>query len=265
MRRLVRHELRMRRLVVDSIQQLTPRVLRLTLSGVELAGFVSAAPDDHVKLFVPPAEQEALQLPWIEAGRLRFADGAPRPVARDYTPFRFEPGIANLDIHVVVHPGGHIARWARRARPGSPVGLAGPRGSYVFDEAPQDLLLAGDETALPAMRRWLRELPASARVLVLSEIQDRHERWEPETRASVHLRFVERGPLAPGQSWGLLQELRATPLSTSLQYAFVAGEAAAVGRMRQYLTESGALSVDRIGARGYWKLGAENHQEPHAD
>ena len=51
--RRVRHETRLRLLQVRNVEHITPKMLRITVGGDELAGFVSAAHDDHVKLFFP--------------------------------------------------------------------------------------------------------------------------------------------------------------------------------------------------------------------
>lgn len=51
---LVRHPLAVRRLAVRRVEALSPRMVRVTLGGADLDGFVSLAADDHVKLFFPP-------------------------------------------------------------------------------------------------------------------------------------------------------------------------------------------------------------------
>ncbi len=66
----LRHETRRRALTVLATECVTPNMLRLRLGGPGLAGFVSASPADHIKLFVPEAR----------AGR----------TMRDYTPRRFD-------------------------------------------------------------------------------------------------------------------------------------------------------------------------------
>ncbi|HKO53158.1 MAG TPA: siderophore-interacting protein [Polyangiaceae bacterium] len=50
---LVRHPLQVRLLEVVRTESLSPRMRRITLGGPELAGFVSLAPEDHVKVFFP--------------------------------------------------------------------------------------------------------------------------------------------------------------------------------------------------------------------
>ena len=80
----IRHPLQGRHLQVVRRTQVSPGFVRLTLAGPELAGFVSAGFDDHLKLILPSAGQDRPTLPTQQDGRPVF-DG-PRPVLRDYTP-----------------------------------------------------------------------------------------------------------------------------------------------------------------------------------
>lgn len=63
--RTIRHSLAIRRLEVLSAQRMTPRRQRITLQGESLRGFVSASPDDLVKLRFP--NEDGL----LEGGRER--------------------------------------------------------------------------------------------------------------------------------------------------------------------------------------------------
>ena len=127
------------------------------------AGFVSAAPDDHVKLFFLPDGEKKPTLPSMGSRGLEFPDGLPRPAHRDYTPRRYEGAAGELDIDLVVHGDGPASTWASRAAPGAYIGVAGPRGSFVVPDTFDWYLLAGDETALPAIGRRLRELRGRSR------------------------------------------------------------------------------------------------------
>ncbi len=51
--RRVRHETRRRLLQVREVKRITPKTMQIVVGGDELEGFVSAAHDDHVKLFFP--------------------------------------------------------------------------------------------------------------------------------------------------------------------------------------------------------------------
>ena len=156
----IRHPLQGRHLQVVRRTQVSPGFVRLTLAGPELAGFVSAGFDDHLKLILPAPGQDRPTLPTLQDGRPVF-DG-PRPVLRDYTPARFDAAAGELDIEVALHDAGPATDWAASATVGQWVGIAGPRGSMVVPTGFDWHWLLGDETALPAVARRLAELPASA-------------------------------------------------------------------------------------------------------
>ena len=86
--RRVRHETKMRLLQVREVSRLTPKMVRVVLGGEALAGFVSAAHDDHVKLFFPQPGHDKPVLPTPTPNGPVYPEGAACPAARDYTPRR---------------------------------------------------------------------------------------------------------------------------------------------------------------------------------
>jgi len=149
----VRHELHRRDLQVVRVEPVGPGFRRITFAGESLAGFVSASFDDHVKLFLDPA------------------DGT-EPVRRDYTPRRFEAAAGELSIEFALHGDGPAANWAAQATPGQRATIGGPRGSFIIPTDFDWHLLVGDETALPAIARRLEELPAGTQVFVVLHVEN---------------------------------------------------------------------------------------------
>ena len=133
----VQHELRRRELTVAAVDRLGPTMVRVTLAGDDLAGFPSLAADDHVKLFLPTADGE--------------------PARRDFTPRRYDPATARLEIDFALHEAGPASDWARQAAVGQSLTIGGPRGSRVAAEPVTRWTLIGDETALPAIGRRIEE------------------------------------------------------------------------------------------------------------
>ena len=80
----VRHPLKGRHVQVVRRTQISPGFVRLTLAGPDMAEFVSAGFDDHVKHILPSPGQERASQPQLVDGRPQFSE--PRPVLRDYTP-----------------------------------------------------------------------------------------------------------------------------------------------------------------------------------
>src|SRR5690606_13408927 len=172
----IRHPLKARQLQVCRVTSLTPSRVRITLTGEDLAEFMSASFDDHVKVFFPSSPDAKPVLPVIGPSGPTFPEGE-RPAARDYTPRRYDSATQELDIDFVLHGSGPAATWAAQAAVGQYLGIAGPRGSFVIPHEFDWHLLIGDESALPAIGRRLKELPKGKRVLAVIEVD--HPDAEP--------------------------------------------------------------------------------------
>ena len=72
--RRVRHPLKIRELTVKRLAPVSPRLLRVTLTG-DLADFVSASFDDHVKLFLPAEGESRPSLPTVTEQGIAFDPG----------------------------------------------------------------------------------------------------------------------------------------------------------------------------------------------
>ena len=257
----VRHANPVRRVQVLRVGRPTPGVVSVTLGGEALRGFVSAGFDDHLKLMLPPAPGRPLVLPTLQDGRVSWSAGlgeADRPVMRDYTPLHFDAQALELDLEFALHGEGPAASWAAQARPGDEVGLGGPRGSMVLPTGHDAYVLAGDESALPAIARRLAELPAGARVTALVEVATAEEQRALASAAQVNLRWLVRGTAAPGQR--LLEAVRETPLPAGTVFVWAAGEALTMAELRtHWLGQGRPAALMRVSA--YWRQGLSGHHE----
>lgn len=265
--RRVRHELVLRTLHVVRTEQVARGLVRVTLGGDALRGFVSAAFDDHMKVFLPrPGEREP-RMPDPADPTRRVDDEASRPIARDYTPRRYDPVRQELDIEFVVHEhdDGPGSRWAQRAAPGDMLGIGGPRGSFVLSDRYDWYLLAGDATALPAIGRRLEELPETASALVLVEVDtpDCLPVWP--ARPNVRLHPVFRASAAPGATDGLLTAVQRAAFPDGTGHAWVAAESAAAKAIRAHLVDNRGFDRNHVRASSYWRAGAVAHHESLGD
>jgi len=258
----VRHATSLRVLEVVDREDLTPHLRRITLAGEDLGEFSSAAPDDHIKLFFPTESNGAPVVPTHGPQGLEFPADQPRPVARDYTPRRFDAGAGRLVVEFVLHGDGPAARWAAAAAPGAQIVQAGPRGSRVFSDDFEWYLLAGDETALPAIARRLEELPAGARAMVIAEVADAAEELALDSRADVELTWLHRGGAEPGTTSLLHDAVRALELPPGEGFAWAAAEAEAARSLRRHLREERGLPKEWTRITGYWRRGVADHHDP---
>src|SRR5690606_20061873 len=148
---------------VRRTERLTPRLVRVVLGGDGLRGFEAGRYTDHyVKLLFPPPGVRYPEPLDLEAIRSELPR-AQWPRMRTYTERRWYPEAGEPTIDFAHHgPAGLAGPWAASAEPGDVLWFAGPGGAYAPDpEAPWHLL-AGDESALPAIAAALERLPADA-------------------------------------------------------------------------------------------------------
>lgn len=255
----------MRRLTVSAVQRVIPNMVRITLTGPELDGFVSAGPSDHLKVFFPDPATGILTLPEVAPdGMRRGAEGV--VISRDYTPRALRTrssGTLELDIDFVTHGADAPASaWAELATVGDELGIAGPRGSRLAPVGIQRLLVVADETALPATSRWLDLLPAGVPVTALFHVAD--ERAEGYFDESAAARMdAEWITHADGHAQ-LEESLRSLGRIDAETFVFLAGEADILVPLRRYLRHELFLPAEQVSASGYWRRGVVNldHHAP---
>lgn len=263
--RRVRHDLKRRLPSVSRVERLSPKMLRVTLSGDDLSGFVSAGFDDHVKLFFPPEGTEKPVLPTFGANGPTFPEGAVRPDARDFTPRRYDAERNELVIDFALHDNGPATSWAEAARPGQFLGVGGPRGSFVVPVDFDWHLLAGDETALPAIGRRLEELPADTRAIVIAEVDGPSDEIALSSQASLDIRWVHRRGGVRGDAGLLDRAVAGLTLPQGDGYAWVACESNVAKALRRRLLDQHGLPKQWVKAAGYWKRGAVATHDHHDD
>ncbi|MBO9513349.1 MAG: siderophore-interacting protein [Variovorax sp.] len=260
--RRVRHELRFRALTVRAVQRVTPHLIRVTLEGDALAGFHSPGFDDHAKLFFPDPATGALALPTAGPDGPIWPDGA-KPTMRDYTPLRHDPDAGTLAFDFALHDAGPATRWAEAAKPGDRLGVGGPRGSFIVPTDFDWHLLAGDDTALPAISRRLAELPRGARAVVLAEVDSEADRLPLASDANVELHWVYRHGAEPGRGTPLLDALRQLTLPAGDFHAWVACESSAAKALRAHLVGERGAHPQWTRASGYWRRGSIATHDTH--
>lgn len=254
--RRVRHETRLRRLAVREVQHLTPKMIRVTVGGDDLAGFVSLGFDDHVKVFFPPTGNGELVMPTMSPDGPVFPEGAPRPALRDYTPRRYDATAHVLHLDFVIHDAGPATTWATHAEPGQPLGVGGPRGSFIIPTQFDWHLLIGDETALPAIGRRLEELPRDTHALVIAEVDGPAEEQKFASAAPFEVIWVHRKTAPAGDPTLLLQRLQSIDFPAGEYFAWVAAETQVARALRQHLLIERSANKHWVKAAGYWRRGA---------
>lgn len=224
---------------------LNPSMLRLTLTGSEVAEFHSYQADDHVRIVLalpdgtrndPRANVDGT-LDWL----------TPHPPSRKYTIRRVDREALELDLDLVVHPGGLVSEWAAALSPGDEVLLAGPPGAKAFGQSYDHFVFAVDSTGLPALARWLEEAPEGVSGEAFIDVDHAHERQYPlPTRAGVPVHWLDR---STGSR--LADAVRTAELPQGRVFLFAAGEAGDLKPLRGWARERRIPAL----VTGYWKRG----------
>ncbi|MET9613788.1 siderophore-interacting protein [Kitasatospora indigofera] len=233
-------------------ERITPHMQRVVLGGEGLAAFTAGTCTDHYVKILFGADGVTYPEPF-DLERIR--EDLPReqwPVTRTYTVRAWNPELLELTLDFVVHGDEGLAGpWAVRARPGDTVRFMGPGGGYAPDPTADWHLLAGDESALPAIAAALAALPPDADVRAYVEIPGPEEQQKLDTTAQVH--WLHRGERPIGEL--LVETLRALQFPTGRVHAFVHGEAGLVKDLRALLRVDHAIPREDLSISGYWRLG----------
>lgn len=235
-------------------EQLSPQMVRVVLGGPGLAEFEAGEYTDHyVKLLFPVPGVEYPEPFDITGIRASF----PRdqwPVTRTYTVRSWAPAERELTLDFVVHGDKGLAGpWARNARPGDEIRFLGPGGAYRPSPDAGWHLLAGDESALPAIAAALEAMPPEATVKALIEVEGPQDEQKLSLPGTAELVWLHRGTARVGEK--LTAAVRALEFPEGTTQAFVHGEAGFVKEIRRHLRLERGLEREQLSVSGYWRLG----------
>lgn len=297
------------RATVTGVRRLSPHFVRVSFTGPMFEHFADHARDQRVKVVFPAAdrcyddlgvddEDAVLRGEWY--GRWRALPEEHRSPFRTYTVRAVDAANRRVDIDFVAHdedgdPVGPGSRWLHAARPGAEVVIVGPdarseQSNTGMDWKPgaaTELLLAGDETAAPAIAGILERLPAGCRGTALIEVPGSGDALTVVCDSDVEVRYLPRDGAAVGSllvpalhDWRrshrkLVESARADggqplddidvdaeilwdspePDPSGDFYAWLAGEAAVIKQLRRLLVTDWGVDRRRVAFMGYWRQG----------
>jgi NADPH-dependent ferric siderophore reductase len=249
-----------RELRVAHVAALTPRMVRVTLVG-DLAGFASLGPTGHAKVYFPDPVTGVLAGPTVRPDGTLEQPAPDLVHVRDYTARTFRPSGADgpeLDLDLVVHgDDGPASVWAGRAARGDRLVIAGPKSSKLVPDDVCDVVLGADETALPAVARWLELLPKDVAVRVMAEVEspdDEPYLADVAVRGRLEVSWLHRSE-ARGATDLLERAVRSLgPIGPST-FLWFGGEAGSLVGVRRYLRRELGLPAGQVELTGYWRRG----------
>ncbi|MFC3494589.1 siderophore-interacting protein [Glycomyces rhizosphaerae] len=235
-------------------ERVTPHMIRVVLGGEGLDGFDCGDYTDHYLKLQFPAPGVEYPEPFDLA---RIREELPReqwPVTRTYTVRRWDAAARELWIDFVYHGDEGLAGpWAANVQPGELVRFVGPGGAYAPARDADWHLLAGDESAVPAISVAVERLDPGARAHVFLEVEGPEEEQQLKSAADVNVTWLHRGGARIGER--LVDAVRGFDFPEGDVHAFVHGEAGFVRDLRRLLRFEREVPRERLSISGYWRLG----------
>lgn len=295
---------------VRGVARVSPNFVRVTLGGDDLFEFGTPGDvfDSRVKIVFPPAsgilpdlDRETddwwgsyLAVPAEERGSMRTYSVRELRVTDDGT---------ELDVDFVLHlaPGltGPASLWASAAEVGQELFIVGPRrgvaaadhGGAEYDPGTAtSVVLAGDETAAPAIARILEDAPSDLKGVAFIEVPSPSDILRIDVPAGVEVHWLPRDVGEPhgvrlipavleylGDAdaadeidvkdidtedllWetpdysGLGEEI--APVDAPAErYFWIAGESGVVTTLRRHLVKDLGIDRSQVAFMGYWRRG----------
>lgn len=284
------------RAAVVAIRRLSPAFARVSLVCDDFGTFGTERLDQRIKLVFPLPDGGFSPLDGADwYGAWRALPEHRRNPFRTYTVRAVDPDERRVDVDFVVHgDGGPAARWLAAAVPGDELVVIGPdalspHSGVGIDWRPgeaTELLLAGDETAAPAIASILEAMPPTRRAQAFIEVPTAADALPLRLGGNVEVTWLARdggehgSALLPAVTgWlaahpavvaaaaaGRAQRLDDVDVDADILwdspeqaaggfYAWIAGESGVVKTLRRLLVRGHGIDRARVAFMGYWRLG----------
>lgn len=241
--------------VVDVVR-LAPRLVRVVLGDPGLDPYVpSEHTDQYVNaLFLPDGAPYA---PPFDLDEVRGLPVDQRPLGRRYTIRSWDAEQRRVAIEFVVHGDvGRAGRWANNATIGDTLQFIGPHGSYSPSATADWHLMAGDESAIPAIAASLEQVRPGVPVLAFLVVDAPGHEIELACPGDLQVDWVYRES-TPGVD-AVVAPIAAATFPGGVPDVFVHGEAAEVRAIRRHLITDRGISRDGTSISPYWRRGMDD-------
>lgn len=263
---LLIHPLVVRTATVTDVRTLPGRVRRVRVEGGQLGAFdrggldhprfLAPGFDDHIKVILAADGDVEAALPRQHPDGIEWTPSEHR-LTRDYTPHDVDPDTGAFSIDFVLHGEGPAARWAAAAEPGAALSFVGPKSSLVLPSDATAIVLLGDDTALPSIRRFFTEVDPSVPVHVAVVAHDDEHRDLP-TSGTTSLMVRRAEPAGPDTYVGFFDRISSDHDLGDRPFVWAGGESRALVPLRRRIAPTVGRAYRSI--TGYWHAEAEPHE-----
>ena len=242
-----------RELTVGKITDLSSHMRRLRLHGVDLGAYDQDG--IHVRLMIPPRGKTDPKWPTLaENGLPVWPSGEDTVEQRVYTIRGMDANAGWIDVDFVMHgDNGPGASFALHASEGDLVAMTGPLGNELPDA--DWFLFAGDETALPAIGRYLNEMPEHVTGHALIEVGSKDDIIPVATRSRIKVTWLLRDSVAEITHSLIQDAIRAidVPKDSCKVYCWAGVEQGDYKPIHTYWRKELGLSRDDCVAMTFWR------------
>lgn len=233
---------------VVSCEKVSPSFYRLVVHATDVHRLAVTA--IHCRLMLPAIPSAKVVWPTIdEKGKTIWPKGEDKLHNPVYTIRSIDIEQGLIDFDIFIHDGGRTYEWAKTLKKDTKLAMIGPVGSFI----PQAdwMLLSGDETAIPAIYRILKDGRRNMSGQVLIEIEDESSIMPLDIPTGMTLKWFYR---SSDQSSLMLDEILSlrAPADTDFYYWF-AGEKQTSRQLKEHFKENLKLDKSQFYAASYWK------------
>ena len=219
---------------------------RIRFAGAQLAPFCQHD-NIHCRLVFPSPQRDGVSS------------------TRVYTVRAFDADAQWLEIDFLLHAdAGPGACWAQQAQVGDCVEILKPGGRTA--RIADWMVLAGDDSALPALARIAEQLPASTRGHVVCEIADPRDAIDIPLPPGMQWHWLYRAGAPAGTGEQLQQAVQALdwsaapPTAGASRFLWVGGEFATAQALRAWAVDSLGLGKQEQLIVAYWRRGMSENE-----
>ena len=249
-----------RLITAESVSEVSPHMRRIRFRAEDLARY-DRQDNIHCKLIFPQPGIEDPEWPTLGAnGVPQFPKGEKRLDVRTYTIRRINTQAGWFDVDFVLHEdAGPGSRWAAQAVCGQQIGFSGVGGRTATPAG--WMLLAGDETALPAIARIGETLAADIQGVVIIEVQTPADQITLKMPPGMSVQWLYREAAQAGTTTLLSDAIQACSIAAGPdRFVWVGAEFATAQAVRSWLRNTLGLSSKEQLVVAYWRRGLDETQ-----
>jgi NADPH-dependent ferric siderophore reductase len=230
---------KVRKATVLSTKQITPHLQRIIVGSYEFNDLSEQYIGNYVKVLIP------------QNGHVDF--NIKTTCMRSYTIRHVDEhtGALTLDFVINMHQG-PATNWAKEAKVGDEVGIAGPGPKKLDNYDHSYYLLLGDLTSVNAIKGYVQQLPINAKIDAIIHAPTKDDVISLDSSRDITW-LITNNP-----DTDMINALKSLPLSEQQPIVFMALEAGLVRKAKTILTDELDIPRSQIVASGYWKKGLDS-------